>query len=240
MSIHYYKMANSNTFSNVALLEYIKHSEDNWKKISDDFSNSIFSAAVSVLSGIKIWEYLEGYSIVTKTIVSFWVAFVFFIFLNLFVSKIMSLFKYIYDVIFNNKISKEKEHEIREYFYTELQPLVVMGLSLSQRILDGPNSNQNVIYKVNLDKIYLYQCLYYFDEILKHSLEKKIYNYGNNDQLTVIIGKEALIGMYDSIIHQLKQLKERYNDVDIHTSILINSLLDGYEDRLSNTKKVRV
>lgn len=238
MSMRYYKMANSNIFSNIVLTEYIKRSEDNWKNISDNFSNSVFSAAVSVLSGIKLWENLNDYSFILKVAISLFFALLFFIGLNLIVSKIMMFLRYLYEIIFCDKISEPEKKRIREYFYTELQPLVVMGLSLSQRVVSNQENEQDTQYKNDLDSIYLYQCLYYFNEILECSIRNRIYDYGRNGDLIKIIGEKPLICMYQAVINQLNQLKVKYNS-NTELQGKINALLDDYTNRLNEVQRAR-
>lgn len=211
MNTKYYKMANSNLLSNIEIVEYIKQTEDFSNKLIDGFSNAIFSGVVSVLVGIKLWDSMEDSNIFLKIGLAFLSIIILYLISNFLIKKLLDFLKVI-GILLPKKKDKGKMSKKADYFYTELQPEIVMGLSLSERIINTNLQYDDKDYKENLDRIYIHQCIYYLRKAAEDIIKEKIYSYNNipSERVNVEIGYYAFYDTCNAVIIQLEKLREKY------------------------------
>lgn len=211
MNTKYYKMANSNLLSNIEIVEYIKQSESFSNKLISGFSNAIFSSVVSVLVGIQLWDSMENRNIFLKIGIAFLSIIVLYLLSNLFIQKLLELLK-VFVNLFNNKKNKGEMSKTADFFYTELQPEIVMGLSLSERIISPQSQYNDWNYKENLDRIYIHQCIFYLRKAAEDIIREKIYSYVDipYERINEEIGFYAFYDTCNAVIIQLEKLRGKY------------------------------
>lgn len=117
--------------------------------------------------------------------------------------------EYIRKVFIRRKTTETIEDKIEERFYTELQSMVIVAMSLSERIINPPEYGVSAEYKQNLDGIYIYQCLYYFHKVWE-IIHDEIQVYEKEAYVNAI-GYEIINNMNNAVIRQLKSLKNKYD-----------------------------
>lgn len=211
MNTKYYKMANSNLLSNIEIVEYIKQSESFSNKLISSFSNAIFSSVVSVLVGIQLWDSMENKNIFLKIGIAFLSIIVLYFLSNFFIKKLLEFLKIFKDLLLNKKNIGEMS-KTTDFFYTELQPEIVMGLSLSERIISPQSQYNDWNYKENLDRIYIHQCIFYLRKAAEDITKEKIYSYVDNpfERINKEIGYYAFYDTCNAVIIQLEKLRGKY------------------------------
>lgn len=235
MNTRYYKMANSNLFSNIEIVQYIKQSEEFSNKMIDSFSNAIFSSVVSVLVGMKMWNSMEDCNGFIKIGVAFVTILVLYVLAGFLLKKLMEILKLLLPKKLKVK-SDDNKNLMYDYFYTELQPQIVMGLSLAERILSNQFPYEELEYKKKLDKVYIHQCIYYFRKVSSDIDSKHIYTYCNapRDRIGEASGYYAFYDTCKAVIFQLEKLKNKYEFENERNKEKMENLKDDKEKKLVN------
>lgn len=233
MNAKYYKMANSNLLSNIEIVEYIKQSENSYNKLIDGFSNAIFSSAISVLVGIRLWNSMENKNLFLKIALAFLSIIVLYIISN-FLIKIVINFIKIFGAALLKKNNKGEMSKTADYFYTELQPEIVMGLSLSERIISTQFQYNDRDYKENLDRIYIHQCIYFLRKAAEDFSKENIFSYTDipDERVNKEIGYYAFYDTCSAVIIQLEKLKEKYSIEQKMWEKELQKVKDGKESEI--------
>lgn len=207
MNMRYYKMANSNILSNVEVVEYIRKSEGFSNKFINSFTSALFSSVVGVLVGMELWKSMQKYNIFLKLVLAVLTVVTLYLLLYCLLKTVLNFF---------NKIFKEKNtgemSSKSDYFYTEFQPQIVMGLSLAERILTEHAPYDDKDYQDSLNNIYIHQCLYYFRKLFDDITVNKIFSEdGTNDRVLKEIGYDVFYDTCSAVILQLKRLEAKYS-----------------------------
>lgn len=209
MGIHFYKMANSSVFSYAAMKAHFNKTEDFWQQFISNFTSTVFGACVSVLIGVGTWNSLGEISLIRKALIVVFAILVVYFAVYFLTSFFVDRVEYIRKVFVRRKTTETIEDKIEERFYTELQSMVIVAMSLSERIINPPEYGVSAEYKQNLDDIYIYQCLYYFHKVWEiiHD-EIQVYE---KEAYVKAVGYEIINNMNNAVIRQLKSLKNKYD-----------------------------
>lgn len=209
MGIHFYKMANSSVFSYAAMKAHFNKTEDFWQQFISNFTSTVFSACVSVLIGVGTWDSLGEIGLIRKALIVVLAILVVYFAVFFLTSFFVDRVEYIRKVFIRRKTTETIEDKIEERFYTELQSMVIVAMSLSERIINPPEYGVSAEYKQNLDDIYIYQCLYYFHKVWE-IIHDEIQVYEKEAYVNAI-GYEIINNMNNAVIRQLKSLKNKYD-----------------------------
>lgn len=209
MGIHFYKMANSSVFSYAAMKAHFNKTEDFWQQFISNFTSTVFSACVSVLIGVGTWDSLGEIGLIRKALIVVFAILVVYFAVYFLTSFFVDRVQYIRKVFIRRKTTETIEDKIEERFYTELQSMVIVAMSLSERIINLPEYGVSAEYKQNLDDIYIYQCLYYFHKVWE-IIHDEIQVYEKEAYVNAI-GYEIINNMNNAVIRQLKSLKNKYD-----------------------------
>lgn len=209
MGIHFYKMANSSVFSYAAMKAHFNKTEDFWQKFISSFTSTVFSACVSLIIGVGTWSRLGEIGLISKVLIVVFailvVYFAVYFLTSIFVDKI----EYISKIFIRKKTTETIEDKIEERFYTELQSMVIVAMSLSERIINPPEDGVRAEYKQNLDDIYIYQCLHYFHKVWE-IIHDEIQVYEKKSYVNAV-GYDIINNMNCAVIRQLENLRKRYD-----------------------------
>ena len=210
MGIHFYKMANSSVFSYAAMKAHFNKTEDFWQQFISNFTSTVFSACVSVLIGVGTWDSLGEIGLIRKALIVVFAILVVYFAVYFLTSFFVDRVEYIRKVFIRRKTTETIEDKIEERFYTELQSMVIVAMSLSERIINPPEYGVSAEYKQNLDDIYIYQCLYYFHKVWEiiHD-EIQVYE---KEAYVKAVGYEIINNMNNAVIRQLENLRRRYDN----------------------------
>lgn len=209
MGIHFYKMANSSVFSYAAMKAHFNKTEDFWQQFISNFTSTVFSACVSVLIGVGTWNSLGEIGLIRKALIVVFAILVVYFAVYFFTSFFVDRVEYIRKVFIRRKTTETIEDKIEERFYTELQSMVIVAMSLSERIINPPEYGVSAEYKQNLDDIYIYQCLYYFHKVWE-IIHDEIQVYEKEAYVNAI-GYEIINNMDCAVIRQLETLRRKYD-----------------------------
>lgn len=209
MGIHFYKMANSTVFSYAAMKAHFNKTEDFWQQFISNFTSTVFSACVSVLIGVGTWDSLGEIGLIRKALIVVLAILVVYFAVYFLTSFFVDRVEYVRKVFIRKKTTETIEDKIEERFYTELQSMVIVAMSLSERIINPPENGVSAEYKQNLDDIYIYQCLYYFHKVWE-IIHDEIQVYEKEAYVNAI-GYEIINNMNNAVIRQLKSLKNKYD-----------------------------
>lgn len=210
MGIHFYKMANSSVFSYAAMKAHFNKTEDFWQQFISNFTSTVFSACVSVFIGVGTWDSLGEIGLIRKVMIVVFAILVVYFAVYFLASFFVDRVQYIRKVFIRRKTTETIEGKIEERFYTELQSMVIVAMSLSERIINPPEYGVSAEYKQNLDDIYIYQCLYYFHKVWEiiHD-EIQVYE---KEAYVKAVGYEIINNMNNAVIRQLENLRRRYDN----------------------------
>lgn len=210
MGIHFYKMANSSVFSYAAMKAHFNKTEDFWQQFISNFTSTVFSACVSVLIGVGTWDSLGEIGLIRKVMIVVLAILVVYFAVYFLTSFFVDRVEYIRKVFIRRKTTETIEDKIEDRFYTELQSMVIVAMSLSERIINPPEYGVSAEYKQNLDDIYIYQCLYYFHKVWE-IIHDEIQVYEKEAYVNAI-GYEIINNMNNAVIRQLENLRRRYDN----------------------------
>ncbi len=217
--MYFYKMSNSNILADSCIRKYLKKANDNIEQMKGNFTNAVFSAMASVLIGIEMWDRLDNFNIVLRGLIVFAALLVSYFIITVVVIKLTDVIEWVCRIN-GEKKNDDTVDDIKERFNTEILTEAVMGISLSQQIINQPQSP----YKQNLNRIYLYQCLYYFNRLISDTQIEM--NRCDREFFIEAVGQERFSAMCEAVINQLEELKKAVEKQDFSNRTDIDRQLD--------------
>lgn len=217
--MYFYKMSNSNILADSCIRKYLKKANDNIEQMKGNFTNAVFSATASVLIGIEMWDRLDNFNIVLRGLIVFGALLVSYFIITVIVIKLTDVIEWVCRIN-GEKKNDDTVDDIKERFNTEILTEAVMGISLSQQIINQPQSP----YKQNLNRIYLYQCLYYFNRLISDTQIEM--NRCDREFFIEAVGQERFSAMCEAVINQLEELKKAVEKQDFSNRTDIDRQLD--------------
>lgn len=217
--MYFYKMSNSNMLADSCIKKYLKKANDNIEQMKGNFTNAVFSAMASVLVGIEMWDRLDNFNVILRVLIVFIALLVSYFTVTVVVIKLTDVIEWICRIK-GGKKNNETADDIRERFNTEILTEAIMGISLSQQIINQPQTS----YKQNLNQIYIYQCLYYFNRLVDDTRIEM--NRCDREFFIEKVGQERFRSMCEAVLNQLGELKKAVEKQPFSNKTDINKQID--------------
>lgn len=234
--MYFYKMSNSNILADSCIKKYLKKANDNIEQMKENFANAVFSAMASVLIGIEMWDRLDNFNIILRVLIVLVALLVSYFIITVAVIKLTGVIEWMCRIK-GEKKDNETADDIIERFNTEIMTEAVMGISLSQQIINQPQTP----YKQNLNQIYIYQCLYYFNRMMEDTQIEM--NRCDREFFIKKVGQGRFSSMCEAVLNQLGELKKAVEKQSFNNKTDINKKLDdiitdleSWEDNGSKSK----
>lgn len=166
-----------------------------------------------------MWDRLDNFNIVLRGLIVLGALLVSYFIITVVVIKLTDVIEWVCRINGERK-NDDTVDDIKERFNTEILTEAVMGISLSQQIINQPQSP----YKQNLNRIYLYQCLYYFNRLISDTQIEM--NRCDREFFIEAVGQERFSAMCEAVINQLEELKKAVEKQDFSNRTDIDRQLD--------------